>query len=228
MRFAIGLLLLLLAACSAGTDVDSPTPPTALAVTQTPGGRSTGTVRTSTSTLPQNTKTRPAPTRTTAPTLTRIPPTLITAPPTTALDPKLSVLQNVAQLVYTRFNQERAAVGAPPLVADPVLETLATLRSQDMLTRNYFGHSDPNTRTNLITPLMDRYHVQANHWGENIVASEGEAFDAQTLADEFAKLWLNSPTHRENILDPAFHHTGLGFAASADGGHVIATQVFTD
>jgi uncharacterized protein YkwD len=61
--------------------------------------------------------------------------------------------------------------------------------------------------------------------GENIWSGSGyDPRKTQEIARDIIHDWLNSPGHRENLLDPNFTHLGVGVSARR---HTIrATQEF--
>lgn len=99
------------------------------------------------------------------------------------------------------INQERTRRNLASLPAHPALVTAAAAKSQDMIDRDYFAHVDP-----------DGNYV----WGRIIAAGytpykilgENLAIDFST-SEGMIKAWLDSPTHRANLLHPEFVHQGL-------------------
>jgi uncharacterized protein YkwD len=56
---------------------------------------------------------------------------------------------------------------------------------------------------------------------ENIGASSVRGSRIESVVSH----WLESPSHRENLMNPAFNATGVGVAAAADGT-TIYVQLF--
>lgn len=102
-------------------------------------------------------------------------------------------------------NQERAAAGLRPLVADPELTEVARRHSADMFARGYFAHDTPEGRTPF--DRMRDANVTFLTAGENLAL-------APTLPVAHTGL-MNSPGHRANILRPQFGRLGIGIM---DGG----------
>ena len=102
-------------------------------------------------------------------------------------------------------NQERAAAGLRPIVADPELTDVARRHSADMFARGYFAHDTPEG----LTPFdrMRQSNVSFLTAGENLAL-------APTLQVAHTGL-MNSPGHRANILRPQFGRLGIGIM---DGG----------
>ena len=109
--------------------------------------------------------------------------------------------------VLALVNIERAKIGCAPLIADAELGKLASAFSEDMATRDFFDHIDPDGND-----PWDRAEALGitGLGGENI--ARGQA-DAQAVMDA----WMNSDGHRANILNCNFRTLGVG-AFMADGG----------
>lgn len=105
-------------------------------------------------------------------------------------------------------NSERSKHGCGPLHIDPKLQVAAQAHSDDMAARDYYEHDtpegiDPGTR------MTDAGYVWSR-WGENIYKSPQDP--ATAMAG-----WMDSPAHRDNILDCTFTDTGVGVNLSANG-----------
>ena len=115
--------------------------------------------------------------------------------------PRPDLEQRMLELV----NQERAAAGLRPLVADPELTEVARRHSADMFARGYFAHDTPEGRDPF--DRMREANVSFLTAGENLAL-------APTLPVAHNGL-MNSPGHRANILRPQFGRLGIGIM---DGG----------
>jgi uncharacterized protein YkwD len=136
-------------------------------------------------------------------TATVVPSPTASSTATTPADPELTAAVQVLALV----NIERAKIGCAPLIADLDLGKLASAFSEDMATRDFFDHIDPDGND-----PWDRAEAAGitGLGGENI--ARGQA-DAQAVMDA----WMNSDGHRANILNCNFRTLGVG-AFFADGG----------
>ena len=103
-------------------------------------------------------------------------------------------------------NIERQKKGLNPLKHDNTLSLLALMHCEDMMSRNFFDHVNPDGED----PFYRMKEFGINYWaaGENIAAG-------QTSPEEAVKAWMNSKDHRENILNPKFKSMGI---AVLDGG----------
>jgi uncharacterized protein YkwD len=159
--------------------------------------------------------------------------------PAEAAAPNDKVATSVGGIVRG-INQVRAEHGLPALSVDPTLTAIAQTRSDDMVTRGYFSHTDPGTGQVLFQILIERHNYAYLFAGENIAEIRNEGsfvppsftvynrYSAQDFSDQFVTGWVNSPDHFENIVNPHFRKTGVAMAASSDGTRVVATQVFSD
>lgn len=129
---------------------------------------------------------------------------LETGPSGRASAPAQSPSQDFIQRIVDLTNQQRASHGLPPVSLDPALTQAAQAHSDDMANNNYFSHtgsdgSDPGQR------IARAGYSPIYAYGENIAAG-------QPSAEEAMNAWMNSESHRSNILSPYFQHIGVGLA----------------
>lgn len=114
-----------------------------------------------------------------------------------------------------RVNQERAKQGVAPLVMDEVLTNMAQFKAEDMATRSYFAHRDPEGR-------------DVNDWKGDFayrpVVAENIAYSTEGVTDNINNL-IKSPGHYANMVDPRYEVLGVGIAAA--GGKTYMTQHFS-
>ncbi len=149
-------------------------------------------------------------------------------------------INRVFDLIDEGINQVRAEQNLSPLVLDPTLTSIAQTRSNDMITREYFSHTDPATGKVLFQELLRQQRYTYMFAGENIAEIRNQGafvpssftvysrYTAEDLADQFVTGWVNSPDHYANIINPHFRRTGIALGVSVDGTRVVATQVFSD
>lgn len=150
---------------------------------------------------------------------TPLPSAPIEGPRATSVAPVGWSVEQAETSLADQTNAAREAAGLPPLLVDAALTALARQRSQDMIDRDFFAHTDPATGSSLvaqycIAPLSVAY------CGENLAG-------AVSLADagnNVVARWLASDGHRENMLRPDFGRMGIGVA---EGGHwgAMVTQL---
>lgn len=100
-------------------------------------------------------------------------------------------------------NQDRLAGNLGVLKTNPLLERAAQLKAQDMAAKSYFAHTSPEG----LTPWHWVEEVDYKYLlvGENLAVNFSDSQDANDA-------WMNSPTHRANILNNNFVETGVGAA----------------
>lgn len=163
------------------------------------------------------------------------PPVLLTPPPGAAPSPCQNQNQNQAfaqeaeALIVEGINQERAkfAPGAPPLMPDIDLTRIAQYRSCDMARgMSDFSHTD--VQGNFIAAdMVHKIFGPYGAVGENIMEMGGtftRVFGPEEFARAAVEGWMESPGHRENILNPRYDSSGIGVAMAGD--RAFATQVF--
>ena len=135
------------------------------------------------------------------------------------VDPPKSAT-TLADALLVGVNQRRIDAGLAPLKAKAELIEIAELRAEDMVVRDYFGHTDPLSGDPLVEPLIK----SAGYTGrvaENLYATDAAQDE---LVDQVLTAWFNSPSHRASLLDPELQFTGVGLAG--DGTWWKICQVF--
>ena len=113
-------------------------------------------------------------------------------------DSSVNEHEHFAVEVLNLVNAERAKVGAPALKLAGDLQEEADIRAQEIV--QLFSHTRPDG-SECFTVMRNR----GNTCGENVAA--GQASPAEVV-----NAWMNSPGHRENILNPAYRELGVGYA----------------
>ncbi len=149
-------------------------------------------------------------------------------------------------LVHRYVNEERAERGKSNLTLDTDLRAVARYHSADMANRSYFSHVGPDGET-----LADRYRqfdyqcrvktgtFQYATGGENILYTYYDApvamgnrtieYDSpEELARGIVNGWMNSTSHRKNLLKPYWEREAIGVHIEQVDGRtrVYATQNF--
>lgn len=123
--------------------------------------------------------------------------------------------KDIEMAIHERVNAARSERGASTLAMSEDLRALAQDHSRAMATRDFFGHVGPNGKT------WDP--EGCGRWGENIYFEEGRLEVPESVADRTVSWWMDSPPHRENLLNSAFSAEGIGVAES-DDGELYVTQ----
>ena len=110
--------------------------------------------------------------------------------------------------VISLVNSERSKRRLPVLKTNIKLGKTARIKAEDMRNKNYFSHISPTYGSPF--NMMQRFGISFTAAGENI--AKGQRTPAEVM-----KSWMNSPGHRQNILNPAYTDIGVGFAKDARG-----------
>jgi uncharacterized protein YkwD len=166
----------------------------------------------------------------------------------TGSNPEVPVItaSSLEARVHILVNRVREDHGLPALGTDAALVSLARAHSADMAEKRYFGHVNLDERDATARGAAAGYscHKDADPYysyaiAENLYATEryspavprdgratGYAWTTEeAMAEEAVEAWMNSPDHRDNILDPGMGREGIGVAI-AEYGLVFITQNF--
>lgn len=128
--------------------------------------------------------------------------------------------ERVRAEMLAEVNALRRKAGAPELRMNAALQKAAQAHAQDMLERGFFAHKSPGNTT-----VRERATKAGYKWrniGENIA-------EGQKSVDEVVATWMDSPGHRQNMLEPKFREIGIGLVTGKgrDGEYrVIWVQNF--
>lgn len=116
-------------------------------------------------------------------------------------------------------NQSRQAEGLQPLIRSEKLDQAAMLKAQDMIDNDYFSHQSPQGVTPWYWFLKTGYNYKFA--GENLAIgflNSNEVFDA----------WFNSPSHKENMLNPNYKEIGTAILDKnfGEGKTTLVVQFF--
>lgn len=121
---------------------------------------------------------------------------------------------------FELMNAQRRASGLRSLQWDEQLVALARIHSESMAAGKYFSHKDTNGGY-----VDDRAaKLGIFNWlaiGENIAFMKGYNDPATMAVDK----WMQSTSHKKNILSNQWRESAIGVAVAADGS-VYLTQVF--
>jgi len=134
-----------------------------------------------------------------------------------------SVIVNTVSLERTAFdllNQKRVEKGLQALTWNDQLANVARRHSESMAKFNFFSHRGIDSKM-----VSDRADAEGlTKWraiGENIAFNRGY----QDPVGRAVELWLDSSSHRRNLLDSNWKETAIGIAVTSDGSYYL-TQVF--
>jgi uncharacterized repeat protein (TIGR02543 family) len=131
------------------------------------------------------------------------------------------------QLIIVLVNAQRQQFGSPALSEDALLASLAKEHSISMVVNNFFSHDRyPGERSFSYGQLPGTIR------GENIamiptrLMIPGPYLSLQEVCEWAVSLWMSSPGHRANILEPRYTRTGVGVAFSEGAEYLYITQMF--
>ena len=127
---------------------------------------------------------------------------------------KTYTLSPQEQLAVNLLNQARQNEGLEPLKVNLQLSKLAADFAQDMRNRKFFAHVDPDGKDPF--DRMAAVGIDFPNAGENIALSP----DVETAH----RMLLESPLHRENIMNPKFSEIGIGVRPDARGGVYLVQE----
>lgn len=121
--------------------------------------------------------------------------------------------------LYQLTNEVRKKYGLPSLRYNKNLEQAAYQKAQDMFRKNYWAHFGPDGTTPWQFILQNGYQYQfaGENLAKNFLFSNG-VIDA----------WMNSPSHRENILKKEYQDVGFAVVNGVLNGEetTLVVQMF--
>ncbi len=109
------------------------------------------------------------------------------------------------------INKYRKENGLSELKTFSKLQEIARLKAEDIVTNQYFAH----TSENLGTPF-EMLHANGVDY---MIA--GENLAGNISPEKAVEAWINSPLHKDNILEEEFEYTGLCVVESPIYGKVF-------
>lgn len=113
----------------------------------------------------------------------------------------LGISNNITvQDLLSLTNQKRQENGLPPLKLDSELSQAAAKKGHDMFTNNYWAHISPEGLTPWVFIKSSGYEYL--YAGENLARGFSDTPDV-------VNAWMESPTHRENMLSKNYNDVGF-------------------
>jgi len=124
-----------------------------------------------------------------------------------------------AAQLFQMTNDERSKFGLPVLTYNQKLATAAYNKGTDMFADQYWAHVAPDGTTpwNFILGAGYDYHYA----GENLAKDFSSA-------NSIVKAWMNSPSHRDNVVNTNFREMGIAVVTGIFEGQetTICVQMF--
>jgi len=122
------------------------------------------------------------------------------------LQPSAANLEQVSKSVVCLVNAERRDRRIPKLERNSRLNRAAKAHADDMVAKKYFSHQSPSG-AGLADRVRKSGYLRSDDWllGENLAWATGTLQSPEVVV----AAWMNSPSHRRNILDRKFKDLGL-------------------
>jgi uncharacterized protein YkwD len=126
---------------------------------------------------------------------------------------------SVQSRLFELIQADRERAGRKPLARLPALESVASAHSIDMRDSGFVGHTSKNTGT--AAQRVQRAGVRVALVLENV----GRGYSAEGVHRGL----MDSPGHRQNILNADVSHIGIGVVevAEGEGRAYLVTELFT-
>lgn len=116
-------------------------------------------------------------------------------------------------------NEKRTAAGDRQLVLNDELSQAAAAKAKDMFTKQYWAHTAPDG---------------TDPWNFILNAGYNYLFAGENLARDFGdskgvvNAWMNSPSHKENLLNPRYQEVGFAVVNGKYNGYetTLVVQMF--
>ena len=131
----------------------------------------------------------------------------------TATASNVSMSEN-EQIVFDLINNARTKKGLKKLGAGVTLTKLAGLKSDEMVSKEYFSHSSPTYGDPF--KMLTNNKVEYKTAGENIAGNPN--------LEDAVNAWLDSETHRQNIYSNSYNYIGIGVTKSPVYGYIIVAM----
>jgi uncharacterized protein YkwD len=155
--------------------------------------------------------------------------TSVTIPPNhISLEQSDARLEKLEKSLVDLVNAERTKNGLDELVIDDTLASVARAHSAEMRDRAYFSHESP---TPALRTLMERYRAVFNSTPRTVAENIHRAWGRRHVPDQedvnrAHESFMNSPTHRANVLLGRVTRIGIGIVAN-ENGDIWVTQMFS-
>jgi len=122
----------------------------------------------------------------------------------------------VAAVLVDLANTDRTQNRLDGLTINPVLVKAAQAKANDMAAKSYFAHTSPDG----VDPWywFNQAGYKFSYAGENLAIDFSDS-------DAVNSAWMNSPTHRANLLDQHYTEIGIATAEGLYQGHTTTFVV---
>jgi uncharacterized protein YkwD len=128
-------------------------------------------------------------------------------------------MQSASQTILAQLNASRVANGVPALTSNATLQRMAQSYADEMAAGQFLSHTDPQGAT------FEMRIVRSGYRGSS--TAENLGVTTEPGGTDIVGLWMNSPGHRANMLNPEFRAVGIGVATGMYEG-LSATYVVAE
>ncbi len=125
----------------------------------------------------------------------------------------------ISAVLVDLTNGDRSGDNLAGLRVSPALTAAAQAKADDMALHSYFAHTSPDGKNSWYWFRQAGYTFL--YAGENLAVDFSDSVDVENA-------WMNSPSHRENILNEHFTEIGIATAEGTYDGHptTFVVQMF--
>ncbi|MDB5195303.1 MAG: hypothetical protein JWO84_487 [Parcubacteria group bacterium] len=116
----------------------------------------------------------------------------------------------ITSMLVDLANTDRGVNHVGELTISPTLTSIAQAKANDMAARGYFAHVSPEGHDPWYWFTQGGYLF--SYAGENLAVDFSDSADVE-------QAWMNSPTHRANLLNGHFTEIGIATAVGTYQGH---------
>lgn len=116
----------------------------------------------------------------------------------------------ITAILVDLANTDRSENQVRQLQVSPTLTAIAQAKANDMAAKSYFAHTSPDGHDPWYWFKQGGYLF--SYAGENLAIDFSDSAAVEAA-------WMNSPTHRENLLNPNFTEIGIATAVGTYQGH---------
>lgn len=110
----------------------------------------------------------------------------------------------VSSVLVDLTNTDRSTNGLSSLTINQKLVAAAQAKADDMAARGYFAHTSPDGKDSWYWFRVAGYDYQSA--GENLAVDFSDSVDVESA-------WMNSPSHRDNLLNAKYTEIGIATAS---------------
>jgi len=147
--------------------------------------------------------------------------TTATTATTTTTTVDAATLTATEAAMVSALNADRTSHGLVAVRVDARLMAIARARSNDMVAKHYFGHTQPDGRN--VFDILSAQHITWYNAGEIIAANNYPMDVTVSVAN---RQWLESAGHYAILMSSDFNYVGVGLGVDPDTGKKLWTAVY--